>query len=263
MHRGAQPACLALGLWAPGKGGGEERREEGGLRSPALSIPPRLRAPLGAEGPEEPSAPAGSALGQRAEGRAAVPSGAERERGAAPEEPAAAGRGAGRAMALGAARPSPTVLRAAREAKVITFPGAGFPRVGLRVLHPTEAARSPSRTGGHLSLSLATSLDQMARAGEIIREKSIPANANRFRAARVGSGWKGSQGREPGQGGVLFSSCGSRPATLGSPAQGQAQAFGAPQGGREPALWRLSNSRKFQQVRFGKDVASGGLGAEG
>lgn len=88
----AEPWSHPVRLWAPGKGGGEESREGGGRRSPALSIPPRLRAPLGAEQPEELCASAGSAQGERAEGRAAEPRRAEREpeRGTAPGEPALA-----------------------------------------------------------------------------------------------------------------------------------------------------------------------------
>lgn len=103
----------------------------------------------------------------------------------------------------------------------------------------------------------------MPRAGEIIRQKSIPADPNLFGTARLGSGWKGSQGRELGQEGDLPLVPRFPASDLGVPRGGQAQAFGAPQGGTETALWRLSNSRKFQHVIFGKDVASGGLGAEG
>ena len=123
------------------KAKGAERK---GRRSTAPSSPPRRRALLGAKGSSPPSAP-GRFRAARARGRTRgeSESGPEpwRGRSAALRRHRLRRRSrAGRGMAHGLARPSapPRALPAAGDAKVTTPLAARFPRVGLRMLKPTE-----------------------------------------------------------------------------------------------------------------------------
>lgn len=99
---------------------GEKRRRR---RSPAPSLPPRIQAPLGAEGLEEASAPGefhsqGASGGTRAETQQYLQRVPQKERGAATGEPAAAaaaGRDGAPSGALFYSSVSPV---GGREAKV-------------------------------------------------------------------------------------------------------------------------------------------------